>query len=69
MLAMSFIQNSIIVMMRSHIKMFFWLCQVFIGMHRLSLVAGQKLSCPEVYGILVPPPGIKPTSLALEGGF
>ena len=69
-LAMCFIQNStIVIMMRSHIKMLFWLRQVFTAMHRLSLVAGQKLSCSEAYGILVPPPGIKPTSLALEGGF
>ena len=67
---MCFIQNSfIVIMMRSHIKMVFWLCQVSSAMHRLSLVAGQKLSCSKAYGILIPPPGIKPTSLALEGGF
>ena len=27
------------------------------------------LICPMAYGILVPPPGIGPTSLALEGKF
>ena len=29
----------------------------------------HRLSCLEACGILVPPPGIKPPSLALEGGF
>ena len=38
-----------------------WLCQV--------LVVARRLSCPAACGILVPRPGIEPTSPALEGGF
>ena len=34
-----------------------------------SLVAVRGLSCPAACGILLPPPGIKPSSPALEGGF
>ena len=34
-----------------------------------SVVAACGLSCPVACGILVPRPGIKPVSLALEGGF
>ena len=34
-----------------------------------SLVVACRFSCPEVCGILVPQPGIKPMSPALEGGF
>ena len=34
-----------------------------------SLAAGYRLSCPVTCGILVPQPGIKPTSSALEGRF
>ena len=34
-----------------------------------SLVAAHRLSCPTVCGILVPWPGIEPTSPALEGRF
>ena len=34
-----------------------------------SAVVAQELSCPMADGILVPQPGLKPTSLALEGGF
>ena len=33
------------------------------------VVVVSRLSCPTVLGILVPWPGIKPTSLALQGGF
>ena len=34
-----------------------------------SLVAARGLSCPAARGILVPQPGMEPTSPALEGGF
>ena len=34
-----------------------------------SLVVAQGFSCPGAYGILVPGPGMKPASPALEGGF
>ena len=34
-----------------------------------SVVVVHGLSCPVACGILVPRPGIEPTSLALEGGF
>ena len=34
-----------------------------------SLVAAHWLSCPVAFGILVPQPGIEPTSPALEGRF
>ena len=34
-----------------------------------SVVVARGLSCPVACGILVPQPGIKPTSPALEGGF
>ena len=34
-----------------------------------SLVAARGLSCPAACGILVPQPGMEPTSPALEGGF
>ena len=34
-----------------------------------SLVVEQGLSCPTARGILVPQPGVGPTSLALEGEF
>ena len=34
-----------------------------------SVVAVCGLSCPTAHGILVPQPGIEPTSPALEGGF
>ena len=42
-------------------KNFFWLHWVFM--------AASRLSCPEACGILVPRPGMEPTSPALEGGF
>ena len=47
----------------THINLFFsfWLLWVF--------TVGCGLSCFAVCGILVPPPGIEPTSPALEGGF
>ena len=34
-----------------------------------SLAVGQGLRCPTARGILVPQPGVGPTSLALEGEF
>ena len=34
-----------------------------------SVVAVLGPSCPTVYGILVPQPGLEPVSPALEGGF
>ena len=34
-----------------------------------SAAVAQELSCPMADGILVPQPGLKPTSLVLEGGF
>ena len=34
-----------------------------------SVVAAHRLSCPTACGILIPQPGIKPMSPALEGGF
>ena len=34
-----------------------------------SVVVACRLSCPVACGILVPQPGIEPTSSALEGGF
>ena len=36
---------------------------------RDSVVAAHRLDCPLACGILVPQPGIKPVSPALEGGF
>ena len=57
-------------------------CGLFVAAHGLlsscgmrapgrtgSLVVARGLSCPEACGILVPWPGIEPTSPALEGGF
>ena len=41
--------------------LFLWLPGLFIGAHRLS--------CPMACGILVPRPGIEPSSLTLAGGF
>ena len=37
--------------------------------HTGSFVATRGLSCPAACGILVPRPGIEPTSPTLEGGF
>ena len=37
--------------------------------HTGSLVVAHGLSCPTACGILVPRPGIEPTSPALEGGL
>ena len=48
---------------------------VVCSMQALSLrrarpvVVAHRLSCPVACGILVPRPGIKPTSLSLEGGL
>ena len=44
-------------------------CWVFLAMPRLALVSAQQLSCSSTCGILVPQPGIKPVSPALEGRF
>ena len=44
-------------------------CGAWALEHVGSVVAAHKLSCPAACGILVPHPGIKPTSSALEGGF
>ena len=33
------------------------------------LVVARRLSCPEACGVLVPPPGIKLVSSALQDGF
>jgi len=46
----------------------FWLCWVFIAICGLSGVA-CRFSCPTTYEILVPQPGIEPTSPALKGRF
>ena len=40
-----------------------------LSCNTLDLRCVQGLSCPAAYGILVPWPGIKPASFALEGGF
>ena len=45
----------------------FWLHWVFTMAHRLSPVVVREPSCPAMCRILVPWPGIKPTSPALEG--
>ena len=48
----------------------FWLHWVFVAALRVSLQLWlTELRCPGACGILVPQPGIKPTSSALEGGF
>ena len=42
----------------------------FVGMLELSLVVARGLSCSAVScGVLVPQPGVKPMSPALQGGF
>ena len=48
-------------------KKFWWPC--IFAVARGSLAVGQGLSCPTARGILVPQPGVGPTSLALEGEF
>ena len=55
---------------------FFWPFQVLAAACRIvhcatwaSLVVVYRLSCPKACGILFPQPGIKPTSLELEGEF
>ena len=42
--------------------------KIFISLRRI-LVTAHELSCPEAYGILVPQPGIKPASPALQDRF
>ena len=37
--------------------------------HASTVVVARGLSCPATCGISIPPPGIEPVSLALEGGF
>ena len=44
-------------------------CGAWALEHSGSLTAGHRLSCPEACGILVPQPGIQPTSPALQGRF
>ena len=48
---------------------FFWLCWVFVAVHRLCLVRMCWFGCLTACGILVPLPGIKHKSPALELGF
>ena len=63
-------------------RIFVAACRLFVAAHGLlfscgtqapehmgSVVAARGLSCPAACGILVPRPGIKPASPALEGGF
>ena len=44
-------------------------CGMWALGHMGSVVAAHGLSCPMACGILVPQPGIKPMSPALEGRF
>ena len=44
-------------------------CGIFSLGHMGSLVVVHRFSCSMVCGIVVPQPGIKPTSPALQGGF
>ena len=44
-------------------------CSAWAPERTASVVAARRLSCPVACGILVPLPGIKPTSPALEGIF
>ena len=46
-----------------------WGTQPLSLRHASSVVVARGLSCAAACGILVPQPGIKPTSPALEGGF
>ena len=41
----------------------------FYFLSALALFCGPGLSCPTACGILVPQPGIEPSSPELEGGF
>ena len=47
----------------------YWPHWVFTAVHRLSLLVAHVSHCPAACGILVPRPGIKLMSLALEGRF
>ena len=49
--------------------LFFSLAAQALHWHTVFLVVTCGLSSPEAYVILVPYPGIQPTSPALEGGF
>ena len=40
-----------------------------VSVHGLSLAGARELSCPAARRILVPQPGIQPTSPAMEGRF
>ena len=43
---------------------------VALGLQNMgSVVVANGLRCPTAYGILIPPPGIKPTSPTWEGGL
>ena len=44
-------------------------CGSWIPEHESSVVVVYGLSCSTALGILVPRPGIKPTSSALQSGF
>ena len=44
-------------------------CVASVAGHMGSVVAAHGSSCSSACGILVCPPGIKPTSPALQGGF
>ena len=49
-----------------------WLVLTVLGLHcgeQASLVVVWGLRCPVACGILIPRPGIGPSSPALEGGF
>ena len=55
--------------------LFIWLCWVLDVVHKIflcpvgSLDVVPGLNCPTACGILVPQPGIEPTSPTLQGGF
>ena len=65
----------------SFIYLFMWLLRVLGATRRIFVVArgllslwragsrARRLSCPSACGILVPQPGIEPTSLAFGGGL
>ena len=71
-----YIQTHVYTHTYSFYYLFIWLCCVLVVAYtdpsRLrvgSVVVAGGLHYPKVCGILVPPPGIKPTSPALEGRF
>ena len=48
---------------------YFWMHQVLVTARGILIVAHGLSSCPKASGILVPRPGVEPSSPALEGGF